>query len=130
MSAKSDEIEMSAAGEEVVSEPKVVKEKKSRKKKIELANPFGQFLREKRANEGKFNHKLACEEWSKMSKDKSEYYRKLYDEEKAAMGDGYRAKKVRKGSSEKKIFVGKQKGVKVKQLVNKAPFDNLQLLSG
>ena len=128
MSAKSDEMS-ATVGRKVVNGPKVLKDKKTRKK-TEPANPFGQFLREKRANDGKFVHKLACEEWRNLGEDKREHYRKLFEEEKAAMGDGYRAKKVRGGNPEKEKSVRKKRGMKVKQSVTgEAPLNYLQLLS-
>ena len=129
MSAKSDDNEMSASdSSKVVTGPKATKGGKS-KRKTEPANPFGQFLREKHAHDGKVVHLLACEEWRNMSEESKEFYRKLYEEEKTAMGDTYRAKEIREGNSEtKEKSPGKKKGVKVNQFT-KDPLNSLQLLS-
>jgi hypothetical protein len=104
--------------------------KKNGSQKSEPANPFGHFLKQKRARDGKVNFASACVEWKEMGTERKSYYRKCFEEEKAAMGDRYRrasergkAKVVRK--SEKQS----SKNSKLKQQQEVGNPSGLQLLS-
>ena len=65
-------------------------------------NPFGQFLQHKRVMDGKVNFEKACVEWKEMSSENKRFYRHCFEEEKAAMGDGYRATKSKKEKQDSK----------------------------
>ena len=108
---------------------KTCKEKKNKEKvKTEPANSFGQFLREKKAKSGKVVKQLACEEWRELSGEQKAHYRRLYEEEKEAMGDMYRSKTVRKENrDETKTALSNRKGPKTSQS-GKEAVDSLQLL--
>merc|ERR1712202_82462 len=69
---------------------------KEKKPKTEPANPFGQFLKAKRAKEGEVNFSQARLEWKTVSEEDRKMYRKRYEEEKTALGENYRACRKRK----------------------------------
>ena len=70
--------------------------KLKKKVKTEPTNPFGQFMKEKRAKFGKINYPETRLEWGKMPEDKKRYYVQLYEEEKVSLGDSYRAGRKKK----------------------------------
>ena len=119
------------------------KKRKKGDKKTEPANPFGQFLKQKnnvqkQAELGRFSFKEACEEWKSMDSENKKFYKECYENEKKAMGDDYRARKVHVLESDKYPSIskekdegktaGKKKGSKVRKEVVKAN-DSIALLS-
>ena len=115
-------------------ENKVKKSRKRKKKdndetKTRPPNPFGQFLKHKRAMDGKVDFQKACAEWKQMTSAEKGFYIHCFEEEKAAMGDKYRPtnskeEKHKNGKEVKK----KSKTAKVKQLKEES-FSSHQLLS-
>lgn len=115
-------------------ENKVKKTRKRKKKdsdepKTRPPNPFGQFLQHKRAMDGKVDFEKACVEWKHMTSAEKGFYIHCFEEEKAAMGEGYRATKSKK----EKQKIGKKAKKKspiaeVKQLKEES-FSSHQLLS-
>ena len=103
------------------------RKKKKGERKTELANPWGQFLRQKHLKEGKFDFKKACEEWKNMQDEDKAVYRKNFEDEKTAMGGDYRARNVQKGDKSNKT-PGNKKGRKIKQPVE-VTSKSIQLLA-
>ena len=103
------------------------RKKKKGERKTELANPWGQFLRQKHLKEGKFDFKKACEEWKNMQDEDKAVYRKKFEDEKTAMGGDYRARNVQKGDKSNKT-PGNKKGRKINQPVE-VPSKSIQLLA-
>ena len=122
-------MDMDCQSKEIPSS-KTREEKKNKEKvKTEPANSFGQFLREKKAKGSRAVVKLASEEWREMNEEQKAPYKRLYEEEKDAMGAVYRSKKVRnENRDESKKALGKKKGPKINQS-SKDTVNGLQLLS-
>ena len=92
--------------------------------KTEPANPFGQFMKHKRVEEGEVIFSQARLEWKQMSEEDKRFYRNCYEEEKAALGDNYRVGRKRKSNKQIKIKNKKshgKKGPKVQESSEKSP---------
>ena len=104
---------------------------REKKLKTEPANPFGQFMKHKRAKEGEVIFGQVLLEWKQMSEEDKGFYRNCYEEDKAALGDNYRAGRKRKRNKKnEKIQENKssgKKGPKVQEVERKK--SNLDLLT-
>ena len=69
---------------------------KKQKRKTEPANPFGQFIKEKKSKNGEISFDQLLLEWKSMDDENKGFYRKLFEEEKTAMGEDYRFARKRK----------------------------------
>ena len=101
------------------------------KMKTEPANPFGQFLKIKRSNDGEISFDQILLEWKGMDEEDKALYRKLFEEEKAAMGPNYRFGRKRK-LKQKSVFKQNDKkhgrtGPKVQEAENK--ITNLEMMA-
>jgi hypothetical protein len=117
-------------GKAVTKVKKPKKRKKKDEQKTKAANPFGQFLKHKRASDGKVDFKKACQEWADSSAENKDYYRKCYEEDKSALTARYRSPDSGNQSSESEKqskSSRSKKGPKVKKLTE-GTTSNLQLL--
>ena len=80
----------------ISDEVRIKVNQKKDKRKTEPANPFGQFIKEKRLKNGEVSFDNILLEWKGMGVEDKGVYRKLFEEEKAAMGPYYRFGRKRK----------------------------------
>ena len=122
-------------GKENVENKSKNKRKRKKKKKdndepkTRPPNSFGQFLKHKRSIEGKIDFKKACVEWKQMPSTEKGFYTHCFEEEKTAMGDGYRPVKSKKEKQELSKKAKKKSKIADKSQQKEESFSSLQLLT-